>query len=154
MMRTPAQCKFDAHDSAERLASRWLVIALAYFVAGVALGVAMSAAHDFRLRGVHVHVNLLGWVSMALMGLIYRAFPQAAGSALARWHFWTYQALLPVMLAGLAGVLLGNEQLVPMLAAGSVALAGSVLLFAIAIWRAAVQRRETSAVDFGKPQTA
>ena len=71
------------NDMTDRFAARWIVLALAYFVLAVTLGVVMAASHDFRLRGVHVHLNMLGWVSMALTGLIYRVFPQAASTRLA-----------------------------------------------------------------------
>ena len=72
-------------DSAEATCCRWIGIALVYFVAAVSLGVAMGGSHDFRLKTVHVHANLLGWVSMTLMGLVYRVFPSAAASRLAAW---------------------------------------------------------------------
>ena len=55
--------------------STWLRIAVVYFVLGVALGVVMGATNNFTLRPVHVHLNLLGWVSMALIGLIGHFYP-------------------------------------------------------------------------------
>ena len=123
------------NDMTDRFAARWIVLALAYFVLAVTLGVVMAANHDFRLRGVHVHLNMLGWVSMALTGLIYRVFPQAAATRLARWHFALYQGALPVMMAALAGLLLGVAALEPLVAASSVAMLVSIVLFALAIWR-------------------
>ena len=39
----------------------------------------------------------LGWTTMALAGLVYAVFPQAAQSRLARIHFWMHNAALPVM---------------------------------------------------------
>ena len=44
----------------------FLRLAAIYAIAGVSLGIVMAASHDFTFRPVHVHVNLLGWVSMAL----------------------------------------------------------------------------------------
>ena len=120
---------------AERSADRWIAVALGYFLLAVGLGVAMAASHDFRLKGLHVHLNMLGWVSMALMGVIYRLFPQAAASRLARWHFVLYQAMLPLMMVGLAGILLGHMAMEPLVAAGSTGVLAAVLLFALAVWR-------------------
>ena len=76
---------------------------------------------------MHVHANLLGWVSMALMGLVYRGFPSAAASRLAAWHFVLYQAALPVMLGGLAALMFGLRGAEPVVGIASVVmLAGGV----------------------------
>jgi hypothetical protein len=59
----------------------WLRLAVAYFAVGVMLGVAMGASGDHSLFPLHAHINLLGWVSMALFGLIgtvHRRSPRAA----------------------------------------------------------------------------
>ena len=120
----------------ERFATRWIAIALVYFVAAVSLGIFMAASEDFRLRGLHVHLNLLGWVSMALFGIVYRLFPRVAATRLAALHFWLYQLALPPMMAGLAGLLLGHAAMVPLVAAGSVAVGVAIALFAVGFWRA------------------
>jgi cbb3-type cytochrome oxidase subunit 1 len=138
------------HDSAESTSRRWIVIALVYFVAAVSLGVVMGASHDFRLKAVHVHANLLGWVSMVLMGLVYRLYPSAAASPLARWHFALYQSALPVMLGGLAALMFGQQGAEPVLGIASVVMLAAVVCFALAVWRS--ERR--SVVHVGKPQAA
>jgi hypothetical protein len=138
--RNPAVCT----------AARWIGIALVYFILAIGLGVAMAASHDFRLKGLHVHLNMLGWVSMALMGVIYRLFPQAAASRLATWHFALYQAALPVMMVGLGGLLLGHEAMEPLVAAGSTGVLVAVLLFALAVWRGQA-RASVLRVDQAQP---
>jgi hypothetical protein len=137
-------------DSAEATCGRWIGIALVYFVAAVSLGVAMGASHDFRLKTVHVHANLLGWVSMTLIGLVYRVFPSAAASRLAAWHFVLYQAALPVMLAGLAAMMFGLRGTEPVVGIASVVMLVAVVCFALAVWLGG--RR--SVVHFGQAQTA
>lgn len=112
-------------------AKRWVLLAVTYFLFGVLLGIGMGISEDHRLMGVHAHMNLLGWVSLALTGIIYHLFPAAAASGLARAHFWIYNAGLPVMLIGLADKLLGRNQLEPVLGLGSLAVAVGVLLFVI-----------------------
>ena len=37
---------------------------------------------------VHTHINLVGWASLALFGVIYRLYPELAASRLALVHFW------------------------------------------------------------------
>jgi hypothetical protein len=137
-------------DSAEATCSRWIGISVVYFVAAVSLGVAMGASHDFRLKTVHVHANLLGWVSMVLMGLVYRLYPAAAASRLASWHFALYQLALPAMLGGLAALMLGQPGTEPVVGIASVVMLAAVICFALAVWLGG--RR--SVVHFGKPQTA
>jgi hypothetical protein len=135
----------------ERLAARWVATALAYFVGAIALGIAMAASHDFRLKGLHVHLHMLGWVSMSLFGIIYRLFPHAAASRLARLHFWLYQLALPVMMLGLTGILLGRPAFEPLIAVGSTVVGIAVLLFALAVWR---RRAPASGVDLPQVQLA
>lgn len=138
------------NHSTERFAARWIAAALAYFLVGVGLGIAMAASHDFRLRGLHVHLNLLGWVSMALFGIVYRVFPEVANTRLARVHFWLYQGALPVMMASLAGLLLGVQALEPVVALSSIAVGAAVTTFAVAVWR----RGAGSAADFDQLEAA
>ncbi|WP_165943524.1 hypothetical protein [Roseicella aquatilis] len=56
-----------------RLPLLFLASAALCLVIGVTMGIAMGIAHDFHLAPVHAHLNLLGWTSLALMGLTYRA---------------------------------------------------------------------------------
>jgi cytochrome c oxidase cbb3-type subunit 1 len=72
--------------------------------------------HDL-IVGMHVHLNLLGWVSMALMGTIYLALPMVTGKPiysvrLANVGFWFYvifEAL--VYVSGMTMALTGIMQL-------------------------------------------
>lgn len=65
----------------------FLLLASASLVGGVSLGIWMGIAHDFRLAPVHAHLNLLGWASLALFGLVYRCYPELAAGRAARVHF-------------------------------------------------------------------
>jgi len=68
---------------ASRIALAFMIAAAACLVVGVGMGVAMGIAHDFSLTPVHAHLNLLGWASLALMGLTYRAWPVLAANRVA-----------------------------------------------------------------------
>lgn len=111
-------------------AQRWILAAIAYFCVGVGLGVYMGASHDHSLFPVHAHLNLLGWVSLALIGVIYHVFPQAGASRAATVQFWLHNGALLVMMAGLAVLLKGNPAAEPLVALGSLGVAAAVLLFA------------------------
>ena len=74
---------------------------------GVAVGYGMGASEDHRLASAHAHINLLGWVSMFLYGLFYRAFPAAATGLLPKLHFWSAVLGFVIMVPALAIKLLG-----------------------------------------------
>lgn len=113
-----------------KLSLWFLVAAAACMVAGVSLGIAMGIAHDFHLAPVHAHVNLLGWTSLGLMGLTYRAWPELAearGLALTQFTLSVGSAMLFPF-----GIYLSIEHHQPMLAIAMaiVWLAGAVLFLA------------------------
>jgi cbb3-type cytochrome oxidase subunit 1 len=93
----------------------------------------MSIAHDYHLASVHVHMNLLGWVSLAVVGIIYTLHQQAATTRLAKFHFWLHNLSLPFMMVGLGFVLYGKTAWVPLVSVSATILVISILLFAINI---------------------
>jgi hypothetical protein len=77
----------------------FLLLATVLLICGALLGIVMGARQDFQLTPVHAHLNLAGWASLALFGLTYRAYPELAATALARFHFIVSGAasvLLPI----------------------------------------------------------
>ncbi len=117
------------------MSTRFLKSAVVYFVLAVALGIYMGATQDLTERPVHAHLNLLGWVSMALFGLVYHAYPAAAATALARWHFWIYQLALPPLMAAVWFAHAGNTAADPIAGVLSVIMGIAIVLFAINVWR-------------------
>jgi hypothetical protein len=108
----------------------WLKLAVLYLILGISLGIAMGASQNFTLRPVHAHINLLGWTTMALAGLIYSVFPQAGESRLARLHFWLLNLALPVMMVALSMLLLGHMAFAPALVIAEIIAALAILAFA------------------------
>jgi hypothetical protein len=108
----------------------WLKLAVLYLILGISLGITMGASQNFTLRPVHAHINLLGWTTMALAGLIYSVFPQAGASRLARVHFWLLNLALPVMMGALTLLLLGHMSIAPVLAIAEIVGALAILAFA------------------------
>jgi FtsH-binding integral membrane protein len=77
----------------------FLLLATLLLLAGAALGISMGASEDFQLTPVHAHLNLVGWASLAVFGLVYRAYPMLAERRLALFHFIfsaTSAVLLPI----------------------------------------------------------
>ncbi|MFJ7792546.1 hypothetical protein [Pseudomonas sp. NPDC096950] len=108
----------------------WFRLAAVYFALGVVMGVAMGASGDHSLYAVHAHVNLLGWVSMALFGIIGTAHPSTTEGRVAAAQFWTYNLGVPVMLGALTLRLKGFPSVEPLIAVASILIGVSVLLFA------------------------
>ena len=116
--------------------SNWFLrIAVLYFIAGVAVGLGMAMTGVTILRPVHVHLNLLGWVSMTLFGLFYRALPAAAETRLAKAHFWIYVPAHFVQMVTLAMYYSGNKAVDPILGLSSMAVGAAVLCFAVVVWK-------------------
>ena len=94
--------------------SQWFLrLSILYLIAGVSLGIFMAASHDHSMDPVHAHLNLLGWVTMALFGLFYRAWPEAAASRLAKVHFWLYVPAHFVQMVSLAALFRGVTSVEP-----------------------------------------
>jgi hypothetical protein len=89
----------------------WIKAAVVYLVMGVGLGIYMGASGDHVMVPVHAHFNLLGWASLALVGLIYHQFPAAGSSRLATVQFWLHNVGLLAAMALLISALRGNTGL-------------------------------------------
>lgn len=107
----------------------WFRLAVVYFAIGVGLGVAMGASGDHSLFAVHAHVNLLGWVSMALFGLMGTVRPSITEGRIATAQFWSWNVGVPVMLGALTLRLKGFASVEPVIAVASILIGCSVLMF-------------------------
>lgn len=114
------------------MGARLIQISVVYFAIGVSLGMYMSIAHDYALTGVHVHINLLGWTSFALAGVIYHLFPVISKNIYAKLHFWSANIGIPLIMVALTVLILAeNEQATIFVATGGVLVVFSVIMFAI-----------------------
>jgi cbb3-type cytochrome oxidase subunit 1 len=113
----------------------WIKAAVIYFILGVGLGIYMGASGDHLLVPVHAHFNLLGWASLAVVGLIYQQFPVAGSHRLATVQFWLHNAGLIAAMVLLIGALRGNNSLEPLLGVASIVIGVSVVLFAINVFQ-------------------
>lgn len=107
----------------------WFRLAVVYFAIGVGLGVTMGASGDHSLFAVHAHVNLLGWVSMALFGLMGTVRPSITEGRLAAAQFWSWNIGVPVMLGALTLRLKGFASVEPVIGVASMLIGGSVLMY-------------------------
>lgn len=118
------------------MGARFIRIAVVYFVLAVILGITMGIIQKFELTTVHAHLNLLGWVSLTLFGLIYHHYPRAGENKLATVHFWLHNLGLPIMQGSLFIMMTtGNHGLVVGAIIGSLMIGIGALLFACNIWK-------------------
>jgi cbb3-type cytochrome oxidase subunit 1 len=119
----------------------FLKASLVWLALGVTLGLAM-AAHPAAVlyRPAHLHMTLLGFVTMMIYGVAYHVIPRFTGFALhsrrlAGWHWWISNVGLVLMVAGfLARPHLGATA-TPVLAAGGALSALGAYAFAYGLWR-------------------
>jgi len=122
------------------MSNTFLRLGVLFALTGVSLGYWMGVTHQFLLSPVHAHLNLLGWVSMFLYGLFYRALPDAAGGWLPKVHLGLAVVGLTIMMIGLTFMLTAVPTLLPyvppMMMAGPTLVVLGMFLFAFIVFRA------------------
>lgn len=112
---------------------KFLLLAAIMLTCGVGLGIRMGIVHDFSLAPVHAHINLVGWASLALFGIVYRLYPQMAESRLAGLHFILAAPAAVMFPIGIALSILAERPLVAIVA--SLLWMAGVLLFLVNLIR-------------------
>jgi cbb3-type cytochrome oxidase subunit 1 len=114
---------------------------LAWLGLGVTLGVAMAAQPAWIVyRPAHVHMNLLGFVTMMIYGIGYHVLPRFSGHPLQhRWLAGLHWALANL---GVAAMVAGfglqphlGARATPVLAGGGMLSALGAYLFILNMWR-------------------
>jgi hypothetical protein len=112
-----------------RLAYFCFIAAAVAALCGMSLGIFMGTREDFTLAPVHAHINLLGWVTLALYGLYHRGVARAR-NRLAWLQVGCGAAAVPVLTTGLAAYLqTGSTALAPLIIVGSLLAVAGMLLF-------------------------
>lgn len=126
----------------------FLKSSLAWLALGVTLGGAMAAYPPWIVyRPVHVHMNLLGFVTMMIYGVAYHVIPRFTGHplhsrpiAVAQW--WLANVGLAVMAVGFTLRARGGIDTATMvLGAGGVLSAAAAYGFVYNLWRTIDGRR-------------
>jgi hypothetical protein len=127
-----------------RVALWFFAVAPIYVMIGMGLGVYMGATTDFTLAPAHAHLNLIGWVTMALYGAFY-ALAKEASQRLAWITFCLNNVAISVMFPSLAMVLRYGEQsaFVPPLIVSEFLGLGAMLCFAVSVWQIVLNKGES-----------
>lgn len=127
---------------------------LMWLALGVTVGAAMAAYPPWTIyRPIHMHMTLLGFVTMMIFGVAYHVIPRFAGrplwsKRLAAVHVWVSNVGLAVMCVGFA---LRVSSKMDMTLATSILGSGGALsaigayLFAFNLWRSIGTRAEREA---------
>jgi len=114
----------------------YIAIALLMLFAGEIFGEWMASNRDHSLALVHAHLNVVGWASFALFGLIHHAFPVLASSRLAMAQFLIATFSTVFFIAGLWVVWAVGNPLGAIL--GSYALMLATALFTVMFFKRVV----------------
>ena len=119
----------------KNLTHNFLIAAILYGLWGTLMGAWMVFAGESYLSQVHAHINLVGWVTLALFGVFYHVYPKVSELKLAAVHFWT--ANLSVLTLNI-GLWLFFEQQggFLLIRTGTMLVLLSFLLFLLLMWRA------------------
>lgn len=104
-------------------------------IVGMGWGILMAMGQDHTMMPAHAHLNLLGWVTLFLMGVFYRLYPQIDRSraALAQSAVWIVGTI--GLITGIALVHGGTAGGDPIAAISSLVLVADMFVFGILVVR-------------------
>lgn len=109
----------------------FIMAGLACLLFGESFGIWMGTTANFQLSPSHAHLNLVGWVTLSLYGLIYRAYPTLSAAKLAPFQCLASVAGAIVLPMGIAIAIRSGDSQPQMAIAGSLLVLAGTLLFAI-----------------------
>jgi len=110
---------------------RFMLTAAVLALIGMCFGIWMgiNGPSTFNYAPVHAHINLVGWVSMFLFGLWYKAHPAVAVSAIAQVHYWCALVGVVCLAIGIFGAVAPNAALAFLAIPGALITLLSMLIF-------------------------
>lgn len=121
----------------EKTAGLFMKAGVLYALAGFSLGLLMGATQNFVMTSVHVHLSVIGWLSMAAFAMYYHLVPAAARGRAAKAHFLIANIGVLVLTASLALLVSGVGAAEAGAAIGSVVTVFSLLIFACIVFKTA-----------------
>lgn len=129
---------FEYRGNLEMSRSRWphafFASAAFYAMIGVCWGLAMGVTQNHATYSAHAHLNLLGWLSLAMMGTFYATLGQDVSSKVKAANFAISNLGVLLMIPGV-GMYLGQAAppavYGPMITAGSLLVALGFFVFGV-----------------------
>ncbi|MEP4337912.1 MAG: hypothetical protein ABJ360_16340 [Roseobacter sp.] len=127
----------------KNIAKTCFVTAVLFALVGMGWGIQMSATHDHTLSPAHGHLNLLGFVAMAVYGAYFAVSPEAGQSRLARFHYALAVLSVLVLVPGIVSAITGSGETLAKV--GSVLSFLSMALFGLVVLKFRVGGQESAA---------
>ncbi len=120
-----------------RVSAAFFAMGVLCVLMGMALGMHMGATENMTLAAAHAHLNLVGWVTMALYGTFYALTAATYSVRLAWINFLISTIGVAVMIPALAMFLTTGRdpQFVPFMIAGEAITVLGMAVFAISVLR-------------------
>jgi hypothetical protein len=120
--------------------SRWpnafFMMAAIYIVIGACWGMYMSVTHDFATSPAHAHLNLLGFMSLSVMGAFYALLGRNTPGWLVKTNFFLNNVGVISMISGL--LLLFTQKATPAQVAPLLMLGGPLIILGFVSFLSAV----------------
>jgi hypothetical protein len=104
-------------------------LAVLYALFGMVMGEIMAISGDHSQMPVHAHINVLGWVSLALFGLFYNSYPASAEGKLPLIQFVLFNLGIVIQAFAVSQILMDNTAMAPVAGIGSGLLILSMAIF-------------------------
>ncbi len=119
-----------------RVSAAFFAFGALCLLVGMCAGMAMGGSENFTLAPVHAHLNLLGWVTMAIYGTFYALTKNTMSVRLAWINFCLSVVGVLVMMPAMAILLLHNDQrLNPVVGIGGLINMLALIVFGISVVR-------------------
>jgi hypothetical protein len=125
-----------------RVSAAFFGLGVVCLLMGMMWGMHMGESEDFTMMPAHAHLNLLGWVTMAIYGTFY-AFTHAGLKPKLAWTNFILAAIgVAAMIPSLALYLPAHDaKYIPGIIVGEIATVLSLLVFMISVFRELVRPR-------------
>ena len=125
-----------------RVSAAFFALGVVCLFIGMGMGMKMGASEDFTVMPAHAHLNLLGWVTMAIYGTFYALTHASLKPKLAWTNFALAAIGVAAMIPSLALYLPAHDaKFIPGIMVGEIATVLSLLTFAISVYRELVRPR-------------
>jgi peptidoglycan/LPS O-acetylase OafA/YrhL len=116
----------------QRLDRNYILIGLAWVVVGMVFGAWLGASNHLNYANSHAHINLLGFVTSVLFGLLHWAYPALGKSRAAFWQFVIYEVGVVVLVIGKVLVDGGTENVLLPIGSVITIIGGALMLLMFA----------------------
>lgn len=117
-----------------RVSAAFFAVASVCLLLGMAWGMQMGATENFTMMPAHAHLNLLGWVTLALYGTFYALTASTLSPRLA-WINFALSTIGTVLMIGFLALFLParDAAYIPGMIAGEVTSVLGLLVFGVSV---------------------